>query len=359
MKTVSHNDFMALNRVIGDIYAARDAEAFYQAVFASIKTVIPCELSSFTEVDFAPTPVHCIKVICGSEQHSRLQGNLFGVFQALVHEHPFVPHINTAGVIKITDYASQAKFRDTGIYNEYYQHLDIDSQISFALPLEQEKLSLFTLSRNKRDFTERDRLILTLLRPHLMSALRNVMELEQLRLERDLLQKGAESEQQGAVLFRADGLIVCISAYAKTLLADYFGLTLQEGDNLPIVLQQWVAVELPTFGIQQRVERKPFIAVKDGNSLAVQLLNDVVTGDRILFMSEKPILSSAQILNRYNLSGRETETLLLLSQGKTNAEIALILAVSKRTIEKHLERVFAKLGVETRTAAAAVLRGAQ
>jgi DNA-binding CsgD family transcriptional regulator len=38
--------------------------------------------------------------------------------------------------------------------------------------------------------------------------------------------------------------------------------------------------------------------------------------------------------------------------GKTNADIAAILDLSPRTIEKHLEHVYEKLGVETRTAAA-------
>jgi DNA-binding CsgD family transcriptional regulator len=40
--------------------------------------------------------------------------------------------------------------------------------------------------------------------------------------------------------------------------------------------------------------------------------------------------------------------------GKTNRDIGDILGISHRTINKHLENLFAKLGVETRTAAAAV-----
>jgi hypothetical protein len=39
-------------------------------------------------------------------------------------------------------------------------------------------------------------------------------------------------------------------------------------------------------------------------------------------------------------------------QGKTNEEIAIILQVSPRTVEKHLEHILAQLGVENRTAAA-------
>lgn len=56
------------------------------------------------------------------------------------------------------------------------------------------------------------------------------------------------------------------------------------------------------------------------------------------------------------LTTRETEVLLWVARGKTNRDIADILGVSPRTVNKHLEHVFEKLGVETRTAAADAAR---
>jgi DNA-binding CsgD family transcriptional regulator len=58
------------------------------------------------------------------------------------------------------------------------------------------------------------------------------------------------------------------------------------------------------------------------------------------------------------LTGREREVLGLVANGNTNTEIAQALWLSPGTVRKHLENVFAKLGVHTRTAAAARLRGA-
>lgn len=55
------------------------------------------------------------------------------------------------------------------------------------------------------------------------------------------------------------------------------------------------------------------------------------------------------------LSLRETEVLNHVAEGKTNREISLLLGISGRTVEKHLERVYAKLGVKTRTGAAVML----
>ncbi len=51
------------------------------------------------------------------------------------------------------------------------------------------------------------------------------------------------------------------------------------------------------------------------------------------------------------LTGREREVLQWLSSGKTDRDIAQILAISPRTVHKHLQRIYEKLGVETRTAA--------
>ena len=55
----------------------------------------------------------------------------------------------------------------------------------------------------------------------------------------------------------------------------------------------------------------------------------------------------------FGLTGREADVLLWIANGKTNREIGLILNMSPRTVNKHLEQVFRKIGVENRTSAAA------
>lgn len=62
-----------------------------------------------------------------------------------------------------------------------------------------------------------------------------------------------------------------------------------------------------------------------------------------------------RVRDRWGLTGREGEVLDLVADGKTNPEIGIILGVSRLTVKKHLESIFRALGVETRTAAAAVL----
>ena len=64
-------------------------------------------------------------------------------------------------------------------------------------------------------------------------------------------------------------------------------------------------------------------------------------------------LGPSPLAARESLSRREQDVMTLVAQGKTNKEIAAILLVSPRTVHKHLENVFRKLGVHTRTAAVA------
>lgn len=57
-----------------------------------------------------------------------------------------------------------------------------------------------------------------------------------------------------------------------------------------------------------------------------------------------------------SLTAREREVVVLVAEGKTNAEIARQLWIAPGTVRRHLENVFAKLDVHTRTAAVARLR---
>ncbi len=65
--------------------------------------------------------------------------------------------------------------------------------------------------------------------------------------------------------------------------------------------------------------------------------------------------SAHRVLAERGLSPREIEVLALIARGKSNPEVGDILGISSRTVKKHLEHVFGKLGVNSRTAAAACL----
>ncbi len=75
-------------------------------------------------------------------------------------------------------------------------------------------------------------------------------------------------------------------------------------------------------------------------------------GLKVLLLREEAPDPSLILLNALGLTEREAEVLYWVAQGKTSPEIAIILGSALKTVKKHLQRVYGKLGVETRTAAA-------
>ncbi|MEQ1574315.1 MAG: helix-turn-helix transcriptional regulator [Vicinamibacterales bacterium] len=70
------------------------------------------------------------------------------------------------------------------------------------------------------------------------------------------------------------------------------------------------------------------------------------------FIRRRPSTMTLTLLTGLGLTRRETEVALWLAQGKTNAEISVILNIGVRTVDKHLEHILDKLCVENRTTAA-------
>jgi DNA-binding response OmpR family regulator/DNA-binding CsgD family transcriptional regulator len=88
---------------------------------------------------------------------------------------------------------------------------------------------------------------------------------------------------------------------------------------------------------------------------AVEYLASVSEQEILLRLSDRQQGSDAteRLKETFGLTGREADVMLWIANGKTNREIGQILDMSPRTVNKHLEQVFRKLGVENRTAAAA------
>jgi DNA-binding CsgD family transcriptional regulator len=68
--------------------------------------------------------------------------------------------------------------------------------------------------------------------------------------------------------------------------------------------------------------------------------------------------SRRRFAGRNGLTSRESEVLGWIARGKTNAEIGALLCISRHTVRKHIENIFEKLNVRTRTAAAAYAQSA-
>jgi len=137
--------------------------------------------------------------------------------------------------------------------------------------------------------------------------------------------------------------------------ADLLSNTMEETDSAGIRLPAVVSSQLAHLIAAKEVGQTHGIAAPGHSDVTMSFLG--VNGqDEFLFsLTPNAAKSGEEILcTAYALTSREAEVLVWIAHGKSNREISEILLISPRTVNKHLERVFDKLGVENRASAASV-----
>jgi len=152
------------------------------------------------------------------------------------------------------------------------------------------------------------------------------------------------------------GNIVWATPQAQKLLSDNLASGGSDGFVLPEPMLQWL--EAAQKG--QTGSKTPALAsFPDNEQLRLQYMGKLGPNEFLLRLAKDSGTNiPAQFSSELGLTTREGEVLSWLSKGKTNRDIAQILGLSPRTVDKHLEQIYAKLGVENRTAAAAIATNA-
>ena len=162
----------------------------------------------------------------------------------------------------------------------------------------------------------------------------------------------------------SDGCLLWQTPLARELLEAYCGT---HAPQIPPQVAAWLlesvrlveqraanathATEPPKLSIERGPKRLTF-------RLHQQIGDSDTGGDWLIVMREVSDTAVIEAMSlTFKLTAREAEVLYWVVKGKTNKDIGDILGSSPMTVKKHLERVFVKLGVETRTAAAGMAMG--
>jgi len=156
---------------------------------------------------------------------------------------------------------------------------------------------------------------------------------------------------QGAVVFGNTGEITQTTEFTEKMLKKYFSESNYKPDGIPDELAAWMGSNDSSEDSDDiDVVEEPYLVEIDGDSLRIQLIIDNAAQSKTLLFKET-LQIKPKALMRLGLTKREAEVLFLLTKGKTNPEIGILLSISMRTVQKHVEHIYIKLGVETRTAA--------
>jgi DNA-binding NarL/FixJ family response regulator len=168
----------------------------------------------------------------------------------------------------------------------------------------------------------------------------------------------AALDVSGRFLFAVSrqGKIMWATPQAQKLLADHLPGGTDDELELPPSMLQWLE---QTQKSGPGSKARSTASFPDNPQLQLQYMGKSGPNEFLLRLAKdsSPDLP-AKFSSELGLTTREGEVLSWLSKGKTNRDIAQILGLSPRTVDKHLEQIYAKLGVENRTAAAAIATNA-
>lgn len=243
----------------------------------------------------------------------------------------FTRRNGTAPPLRFTDFSTRRQFEERPIYRECYRGYT-HSMITFGLEAPKDLSTSFVLSRSSGDFTDSEQDTLAIIQPLVSSVVQRQM------LKESLVGSQFSGAQVGVIHGYGD-FIHTLDARAKHLLNKFFEDASLH--RLPETLADRMQNRSDdTFEISCECTRSKLLS-------SARFHSDSWT----LHLWEKGEDLPTEALSRFGFTGRQIEVIQWMALGKTNPEIATILDISYRTVQKHLEHIYARLGVETRIAA--------
>jgi DNA-binding CsgD family transcriptional regulator len=335
-----------------EIYAITDIGTFGEQVIPSLRKLLVCGGMLFGNCDLRTMRS---EFVADHPEASKLSFDQIIANLPRDHQHPYWPYYlktRDPRATKLSDFMSRRQLHSKGFYRELYKPFQAEAEIGCMLVIAPAShLTYIAAIRDGADFTERDRLVLNVLQPHLSQACRNAEGLTVLRDEVRLARRAVESLDHGVIVRSRTGAVRLVTRQARRCLEEYFPLD-RRSDQLPDLLENWITHQNVSLGRCDDLPEPlvPLVLEQDGKKLIVRLVCE--PDQTILLLEEEWTRIDPRSLEYLGLTRREAEVSVWISEGKTNAEIGQILGVHPLTIKKHLEHIFEKLGVENRTAAA-------
>lgn len=350
MSRLSSADLKRLLAAVSDLHSHRDFQTLPDRLVHLARQLVPADISTYNEIDNCSGQLRSVHDFSGEAE------KLFPAFAAHAHEQPVIRHFRLTGqtqAFRNTDLVSQREYENTAIYNEFYRNFSVPYQIGCFIPRTSSFEVCLALQRGKRNFTHRDRDILSLFSPHFASAWHNARAWSLLGQTTFSFEKSQFSQSHHErIRLGRNWRIEEISDAARTSLERLFGVAFVAGQKLPALFEDWLkrSASASPEAILSSAVNQPLTARLGGETGVVSWYPESPLCSWLILNIKRPG-NSIQAGDSRGLTARESEVLQWVLAGKTNPEIGVILNVSPNTVRKHLERVYAKLGVENRVAA--------
>jgi DNA-binding CsgD family transcriptional regulator len=332
VERLTKKELRAFLECIKECYPICDLETFAQRVVSRLSKIVPIEISDNA---VKPRMERNAGATYRHHAYTRPENKMFGQRVRSIFIHHGKTHDTRRGQFH--------RLR----HNKFHPRLGVKYHIAQRL------IEHAAFNRRNKDPADHDQLFLNLLSPHLNQAYRNAQTFTHMQQKLTLVDQALYRLNVGLIFLAPDGKIHVATAWAMQQLTNYLGPQSMRENRLPEPLWTWVKQQEVALKRKDDIllQRDPLVLAREGKRLVIHLVFD--SNQSLLLLEEHPTTMQLQSPVRLRLSPREAQVLGWVSQGKTNKEIGVILKLSPRTVQKHLEHIYQKIGVESRTAAAA------
>jgi hypothetical protein len=186
-------DLLKLLDLIVGLHETTDPAALPHRMMEAMLQLVPADAAGYSTIDLAT----------GRATNDSTFGNPPEFVRAIernMAQHPVIAHLRTHvehQARAISDFTSPAAFQSLALYDELYRPMRVQDQIAIALKSGSTLQIGLTASRNAWGFSSRERLLFTLLRPHVLYCHENARRLTELKAQSDAWLYRLEQLPQG------------------------------------------------------------------------------------------------------------------------------------------------------------------
>ncbi len=339
---ISARDIRNVLDFVGEAHGAGDLDELRKFMPVGLAGLVQTDYASYNEVGDDGT-------VYATVAHPQAPPEMFDGWERYAYQNPLVQrHARTRDgrAYRFSDVAQPSELEGLELFSIVYRGLGVRHQIAFTLPSPPRLTFGLALSRGGRDYTDRDREVLNLTRPHLIQAYRNVQARERAGRLIEALRHGVDASGE-AIAIVDRGVLAFASGAARAQLQ---ALGWAGGAEPPPAL-------LAT-GPTGRLWDPLLLRASGGNIVVRRLPSGGHDSFAAIFERHRAHLSDAA-LRGLGLSPREAEVLRLLARGNDTKAICAQMGISPRTVHKHTERIHSKLGTHDRAQAIATALAAE
>jgi DNA-binding CsgD family transcriptional regulator len=344
-------DFATVLEILPDLYRLQDLSSLAPVMLAQLDRIIPSLMSTYNEIDLATGKTTI--VTHPPERAEEMASTLAAGVPALA-SHPLMARFASAEqdeILSISDLTTREEWLRNPFYLVAQRPVGLEDSLVLPLMNSMRRFIFICFNRGERSFSARERELAEMIRPHLVTAYENAREFTEAKALSLLSISAMDRAELGIALVDANARVVHMNSKASGLLDAYFRPDPWRRE-LPDELVRWIM----GLGSGDGLAKLPLFRQR-GEGPVLECRTATIEGiaQRILLLQEKSLDQQWRRYLALGISERQAEVLYWVGEGKSNADIATILDIAKRTVDKHLEAIYAKLQVENRTAALRVL----